>query len=60
VDERLTDASSHAGAHDLVWFRRHDMMNVGKWGRSCWRGAHPFLQEANMKNVMELGARRKF
>ena len=61
VDDALNFCLSiHAGAHDRVWFRRHDMMNVGQWGRSCWRGAHPFLQEANMKNVMELGARRKF
>jgi hypothetical protein len=27
--------------------------------RSCWRVAHPFLQKANMENIMELGAWRK-
>ncbi|KAG8088707.1 hypothetical protein GUJ93_ZPchr0010g7698 [Zizania palustris] len=49
-----------SGAHDLFWFRFHrTMMDVGQRRRGCWWVAYPLLQQAHMKDVMDLGTRGK-
>jgi hypothetical protein len=60
LDEHLSDATGQTSAHSAFWLRFDRTVVDGRQRRrSCWRVAHPFLQKANMENIMELGARRK-